>query len=326
MPRIASKPAASEGVTSAESERFLADVERLWAEGGRLGLAVSGGPDSLALLLLAHAAMPGDFAVATVNHGLRAEAEAECAMVAGVCAERNIPCAALRVKAGEGNLQAEARKARYEAMAQWAAREGVAALATAHHADDQAETLLMRLNRASGLAGLSGVRARGLVPGSRLPLLRPLLRWRRAELAAIVAGAGLDPVQDPSNANDAYDRARIRKALAGAEWIDPAALAESAAHLAEADEALDWLVAREWDERVSIADGGAIRFEPGVPRAAALRIVARIVEGFGSPARGGAIARLVDGLTSGSGGNVAGVAASVEDEGWLFRSEAPRRS
>jgi tRNA(Ile)-lysidine synthase len=184
----------------------------------------------------------------------------------------------------------------------------------------------MRLNRASGLAGLSGVRARGLVPGSRLPLLRPLLRWRRAELAAIVAGAGLDPVQDPSNANDAYDRARIRKALAGAEWIDPAALAESAAHLAEADEALDWLVAREWDERVSIADGGAIRFEPGVPRAAALRIVARIVEGFGSPARGGAIARLVDGLTSGSGGNVAGVAASVEDEGWLFRSEAPRRS
>jgi tRNA(Ile)-lysidine synthase len=313
-------------VSPEQAERFTAGLARLWPEQGRLGLAVSGGPDSLALLLLAQAAIPGRFAVATVDHGLRPEAAAECAMVERVCAERGIPCATLSIRMGAGNLQTAAREARYAALAEWAGREDLSAIATAHHADDQAETLLMRLNRASGLSGLAGVRARGVVPGSKLPLLRPLLRWRRQELAAIVAQAGLDPAQDPSNADDAYDRVRVRKALAEAAWIDPAAFAESAAHLADADEALDWLVAREWDERVSVAAGGAIRFEPGVPRAVALRVVARIVEGFGSQARGGAIARLVDGLESGSGGNLAGVAAKLEHGGWVFRPEAARRS
>jgi tRNA(Ile)-lysidine synthase len=325
MPGIASKPAASDGVTPGQAERFAADLGRLWPEGGRLGLAVSGGPDSLALLLLAQAAIPDRFAVATVNHGLRPEAAAECAMVEEVCAARGIPCTTLTVTTAAGNLQAAAREARYAALAEWAGREGLAAIATAHHADDQAETLIMRLNRGSGLAGLAGIRARGAVPGSELPLLRPLLGWRRAELAEIVVQAGLDPAQDPSNADAAYDRVRIREQLATAPWLDATALAQSAGHLADADEALDWLVAREWAERVSVADGGAIRFEPGVPRAVALRVVARIVEGFGSPARGGAIARLVDALTSGSGGNVAGVAAKAEDGGWLFRPEAPRR-
>jgi len=210
MTGIASKPAASDGVTPSQAERFASDLARLRPEDGRLGLAVSGGPDSLALLLLAHAAIPGRFAVATVNHGLRPEAADECAMVERVCTDRGIACAVLQVELAAGNLQAEAREARYAALAQWAGREGLAALATAHHADDQAETLVMRLNRASGLAGLAGVRARGIVPGAALPLLRPLLAWRRAELAAIVANAGLEPARDASNADEAYDRVRIR--------------------------------------------------------------------------------------------------------------------
>jgi len=326
MTRTASKPAASETVTPEQAERFSAALARLWPGGGRLGLAVSGGPDSLALLLLAHTAMPGRFAVATVNHGLRPEAAEECAMVAQVCADRGVDCATLEVKTGAGNLQAAARHARYEALAKWAEREELSALATAHHADDQAETLLMRLNRASGLSGLAGVRARGIVPGSRLPLVRPLLAWRRGELTAIVSAAGLEPAQDPSNADDAYDRVRIRKALAGADWLDVRALAASAEYLADADECVQSMVEREWDERVSIGGGGAIRFEAGLPRAVTLRVVARIVEGFGSSARGGAIARLVDGLERGAGGNVAGVGASVEDGVWVFRPEAPRRT
>jgi tRNA(Ile)-lysidine synthase len=312
-------------VIPAERERFLAEVERLWPEGGRLGLAVSGGPDSLALLLLAHAAMPGRFAVATVNHGLRAEAAGECAMVARVCEARGIACAVLPVEVGAGNVQAAARQARYAALAEWAVREGLAALATAHHADDQAETLLMRLNRASGLAGLAGVRARGSVPGTDLPLLRPLLGWRRAALADIVARAGLSPARDPSNADEAYDRVRLRRALADADWLDVEAIAASARHLAQADEAIEFMVEREWDERVSVAAGGAIHYAPEAPRAIALRVVARIVAGFGGNPRGGAIAQLVERLERGTGGNVAGVAASVEDVGWTFRPEAPRR-
>jgi tRNA(Ile)-lysidine synthase len=324
MTRIASKPAASEAVGSAEAARFAAGLERLWPEGGRLGLAVSGGPDSLALLLLAEAAIPGRFAVATVDHGLRPEAAAECAMVDRVCAERGISCSVLAVQVSEGNVQAAAREARYAALSAWAQSEGADALATAHHADDQAETLIMRLNRASGLAGLAGVRPRGFVAGSRLPLLRPLLGWRRAELAALVARADLDPALDPSNLDGAYDRVRIRKALAASDWLDVEAVASSAAHLADAEEALAWMVERDWAESVTVAAGGLL-YEPDAPKAVALRVVSRIIAGFGGSARGAGVARLIEALQAGRSGNVAGVAATVEDGAWLFRPESPRR-
>jgi tRNA(Ile)-lysidine synthase len=325
MTRTASKPAANEAVSSAEAARFAAELGRLWPEGGRLGLAVSGGPDSLAMLLLAQAAIPGRFEVATVNHGLRPEAASECAMVERVCAERGVPCAVLMVETGEGNLQAAAREARYGALFEWARQHGLAAVATAHHADDQAETLIMRLNRASGLAGLAGVRGRGAVSVSNLPLLRPLLPWRRADLAAIVARSGLESADDPSNADEAYDRVRVRKALAATNWLDVEAVAASAAHLADAEDAIAWLVEREWSDNVSVARGG-LRYEVNAPRAVALRVVSRIVAGFGGSPRGGAVARLVDELQSGARGNIGGVDASVEDGGWVFRPENPRRA
>ncbi len=203
------------------------------------------------MLLLAHAAMPGEFEAATVDHGLRAEAAEEAAFVARTCAARGIAHAVLRVEVAPGNVQDEARRARYAALAAWAGERGLAALATAHHADDQAETVLMRLNRGSGLGGLSGVRARGTVPGGTLPVLRPLLGWRRAELAALVAGAGIEAVSDPSNADPRFDRVRMRTALAEADWLDAAAIAQSAAHLADAKEALDWAMEREWDANVA---------------------------------------------------------------------------
>src|SRR3990170_7979606 len=93
--------------------RFKEALGRLWPEGGKLGLAVSGGPDSMAMLLLAEAAIPGQFEVATIDHGLRREAADECAMVAGVCAEREIPCEVLQVTVGDGNVQSMARHPRY---------------------------------------------------------------------------------------------------------------------------------------------------------------------------------------------------------------------
>jgi tRNA(Ile)-lysidine synthase len=310
-------------VTPTEAARFAAELERLWPDGGRLGLAVSGGPDSLALLLLAQAAIPGLFAVATVNHGLRREAADECAMVERVCAEREIPCEVLVIRTGEGNLQAAAREARYVALGAWARREGLTALATAHHADDQAETLVMRLNRASGLGGLAGVRPRGLVPGAGLPLVRPLLSWRRVGLAEIVRRAGLEPAQDPSNADETYDRVRIRKALATADWLDVEAAAASAAHLADAEDAIEWMVERDWAENVAVA-GGGLRYETDAPKAVMLRVVSRIIAGFGGSPRGAAVARLIADLQAGAQGNIAGVAAVVEDGGWVFRPEPPR--
>ena len=311
-------------VPAALTARFAADLAALWTGNGPLGLAVSGGPDSLALLLLAHAARPGRVAAATVDHGLRSANAEEAAMVAALCARLGIAHATLPVALGEGNVQAEARAARYAALAQWLEREGCTALATAHHADDQAETLLLRLNRGSGVAGLAGVRARGLVPGTRLPLVRPLLGWRRSELAEVVAAAGLIAADDASNRDDRFDRARLRKAMVAADWLDVPALAASAAHLADADAALDWAAAREWQEGVTRAPMGLV-YRPQAPRAVALRVLARIVAELDDTVpRGSALARLFDSLVARQPASIGNLVARPLPEGWSF-SKAPAR-
>lgn len=277
------------------------------------------------MLLLAHAALPGEVEAATVDHGLRPESADEAAMVARLCGELGVPHATLRVAVAGGNLQDEARKARYAALEGWARRRGLAAVATAHHADDQAETLLMRLNRASGVAGLAGVRTRTHVPGCDLVLLRPLLGWRRAELQAVLDAAGVVAAQDPSNADERFDRVRMRRALAETDWLDIAALAQSAAHLADADEALQWAADREWRAQVEERAGGYL-YRPQAPRAIRLRILARAVALLGGTPRGGALAQLDDALTRGSAANCGGVAGCGTAEGWLLEPEPPRRS
>ena len=297
----------------------------MWPGGGRLGLAVSGGPDSLALLLLAQSTLSNRIEAATVDHGLRRENADEAAMVAGVCARQDIPHATLAVSVASGNVQSEARSARYAALADWMEERGLDALATAHHADDQAETVLLRLNRASGVAGLAGVRPRGMVPGRPgLLLLRPLLGFRRAELAQLVASAGIEAAQDPSNADDRFDRARLRKVLAEADWLNVGAIAESASHLADADTALDWASARAWQELVE-RDGLGLAFRARVPRAIALRVLARIVrEMDGEEPRGGAIARLHDSLAAGQLASIGDLVARPSRDVWTFH-RSPRR-
>lgn len=304
--------------------RFAADLAPLWTGEGALGLAVSGGPDSLALLLLAHAALPGQVAAATVDHGLRPANAAEAAMVAALCQRLGVPHATLPVTLAEGNVQAEARAARYAALAEWMGANDLTALATAHHADDQAETLLLRLNRGSGVAGLAGVRARGQVLGTRLPLVRPLLGWRRAELAGIVTAVGLTAADDPSNHDDRFDRARLRKALAGADWLDIPSLAASAAHIADADAALDWATVREWQDCVTRAPLELV-YRPQAPRAIALRVLSRIVtELDGETPRGSAVARLFESLVARQPASIGNLVARPLPEGWSF-SRAPKR-
>ena len=288
-------------------------------------MAVSGGPDSLALLLLAHGALPGRIAAATVDHGLRAQSGAEAVLAGNVCRTLDVPHTVLKVEVSAGNVQAQARSARYSALAGWAEREELAALATGHHADDQAETLLLRLTRGSGVAGLAGVRVRGLVPGSAVPLLRPVLEFRRAELAAVVAAAGIAAAQDPSNQDDKFDRARLRKALAAADWLDVPALAASASHLADADAALDWAAQREWRECVTPAPLG-LTYRPSAPRAVALRVIAQIVRELdGDDARGSAIARVFDRLLARQPASIGALVARAGPSGWTF-TKAPRRA
>ena len=308
--------------------RFKAALDRLNPGGENIGLAVSGGPDSMAMLLLTHAAISGRFAVATVDHGLRPESADECTLVAQVCAARGIPCEILRVDVGAGNVQAEARQARYAALEDWAVRNGLAAIATAHHADDQAETLLMRLNRGSGLAGLAGVRRASPAATGRLTVVRPLLDFRREELAEIVENAGVPFASDPSNSDPRYDRVRIRRALADADWLDVEAVGKAALNLAEANEALEYEVARFWDEHAR-TEGSAIRLRLHPMRAMRLRLIARALAELGGGARGGEIAALDDLLAKARRANLGGVLVELKleaDGPFLhFSPEPPRR-
>lgn len=332
MTRAADLPAIDGALTpdAGACARFADGLAAIWPVGAghpdaRLGLAVSGGPDSTALLLLAHATLPGRVEAVTVDHGLRAESAAEAQDVAALCATLGVPHAILPVQVPPGNVQAEARAARYAVMADWIEARGLHALATAHHADDQAETLLMRLNRASGVAGLAGARASGQVPDTPLPLLRPLLSWRRAELAAIVDAAGIVAAQDPSNTSDRYDRVRMRKALAGADWLDVSAIAQSASHLAEADAALDWMADLEWRSCVKPEPMG-LRYRPQAPRVVVLRVVARLVAHLdGTVPRGSAVARLVDGLRNGAPASIGTLVVRPNAGGWSF-AKAPARA
>ena len=326
-----------------QQARFAAGLAALWPEEDRtgpLGLAVSGGPDSLALMLLAHAALPGRIAVASIDHGLRPEAAGEVALVERLAGERGIPFTAITLTPQPGNLQAQARAGRYAALAEWARASGLGAVATAHHADDQAETLLMRLNRGSGLAGLAGVRAASRIEESEVVLLRPLLGWRKAELEAVVAAAGIIAVQDPSNANPDFDRVAIRAHLAGADWLDPAQLAASAAHIAEGWQALQWYAECEWDEMVvrdETAPGGlGFAYLANGPRVVAIETIIRIITELGGHATRAEAARAWDRLWQGENASLGGVLAvpgveKVEKIGvpmrvWRFRPEPPRGS
>jgi tRNA(Ile)-lysidine synthase len=312
-------------------ERFRRDLDALVQPGETVGLAVSGGPDSLALLLLAAEARPLQVEAATVDHGLRAESRGEAEMVAKICERLGVPHRILTAawdEKPETAIQERARLMRYRLLGEWTRERGLSALVTAHHLDDQVETFLMRLARGAGVKGLAGMRRLSGKQGNFLALARPLLGWRHSELEAVCAAAGVEPVQDPSNEDEQFERVRVRKALAGAEWLNPAAVAESAFHLAEADGALHWATDLEWRRAVSQA-GEEIVYKPtDAPREIRRRIIRRAIlalatEGGGAELRGREIDQIIVSLRSGRRATLRGVLC-VGGAEWRF-SRAPAR-
>ncbi len=314
-------------------ERFRTSLDAIAATDEGIGVAVSGGPDSLALLLLAAAARPGQVEAATVDHGLRPEGAAEAAMVAALCAKLGVPHHVLTVEWAEKpetGLQERARLKRYMLLGKWAQDRGLKTLVTAHHLDDQAETALMRLIRGSGVRGLAAMRRLSRAPSGRVQLARPLLGWRRSELEKLCADAGLAPAQDPSNTDQQFERVRIRAALAEADWIDPVAVATSARNLAEADAALGWATALVWRRAVK-RDGEQLLFQvKGVPRELRRRVVSRAIsrlasEGAGAGLRGREVDRLLAELAAGRKATLRGVLCIGGAGLWRF-AKAPARS
>jgi tRNA(Ile)-lysidine synthase len=359
-------------------ERFRRDwvgaLGRAVTAADLIAIAVSGGPDSMALLALAARAWPGQVIAATVDHGLRADAAAEAAMVAAFCANFTLPpfspaTAGVRLGDSENeaqhppipafapgprpapgkgvehltltpatplattNLQAAARAARYALLTAWATDQHATILATAHHADDQAETFLMRAARGSGLAGLAGIRPRRML-GDTLTLLRPLLDWRATELRALAEAWRLPFVDDPSNASARYDRTRFRALLRDTPWLDTAHLARSAGYLAEADADLRTLEAWLLDTRLQPAAPGDAKIDvAGLPREVRRRLARTVIgrvrraQKISAPAWSDAanIESLLDALDAGKGATQGGVMASAEGEIWHFRAAPPRR-
>lgn len=308
--------------------RFAADLDVLVQPGEPIGVAVSGGPDSVALLLLAAAARPGLVEAATVDHRLRAGSAHEAAMVGDLCSKLGIPHAILSADwhgLPTANLQAEAREMRYKLLGAWARDRSLRAVATAHHADDQAETLVMRLVRGSGIGGLSGVRpSRPLDEGPRL--VRPLLGWTRAELAQVVDDAGIHPVDDPSNRDPRHDRTRIRQWLAETDWVDPARLATSAAALRDADDALDWAFAPLCEERIQHDGGGLIIDAAGLPKEMKRRLLLAAFGKLGAAdPRGPDLVRALAALEQGQTVTLAGLKLTG-GERWRLTVAPPRRA
>ena len=319
-------------IGAATARRFAADLDALLAPGERVGIAVSGGPDSLALLIMAAGARPGLVRAATVDHALRAGSRAEAEAVAAMCATMGVAHDLLTVTWSAppmSAVQERARAKRYALLGDWATGAGLAGIATGHHADDQAETLLMRLGRGAGVRGLAAMRASAPVPGrGSVRLLRPLLGWRRAELGAIVAEAGHGAADDPSNHDPHHERVRLRAAIAASAWIDAAALARSAAHLAEADAAIDYAVEQAW-RGVEQAEG-RWSFAPGelpveLRRRLVMRVIARIGhEGDVDELRGREVDRMIEALEKGDTATLRGVRASGGAT-WVFSRSPARR-
>jgi len=300
-------------------------------------LAVSGGPDSTALMGLA-ARLPGCYVVATVDHGLRAASAEEAGAVARLAAALGLEHRLLGWRGphpGAG-LQEAAREARYRLLADLARDLGLPAIVTAHTRDDQAETVLMRVARGTGITGLAAMRPVGPRPDG-LVHVRPFLDVPKAALVAVCRAEGWPFVEDPSNEDPRFARTRLRRLMPAlaAEGITATRLATLATRAARADEAL---------ERVAEAVyAGARRPDGGLPAAAlagappeiALRLLTRAcraVAAPGTPERLGrlesALADLLDAARAGRAlrRTVAGTILRLDRSGLVtFAGEGERR-
>jgi tRNA(Ile)-lysidine synthase len=280
----------------------------------RLAVAVSGGADSLALALLARdwtAASGGMLTALTVDHRLRAGSAAEAAQVAAWLGARAIAHCILRCeeRPASGGVQAAARAARYRLLEGWCAGNGVLHLLVAHNREDQAETLLLRLARGSGLDGLAGMAA--VAERTQCRLLRPLLTVPRARLEATLRAARQDWIEDPSNLDPAYARVRLRQ---GRRLLEEAGLgmerlAATAARLARARTALEAGVAALLARAALIHPAGFVRLDPAMLKAApeelglrALGAVLAMAGGALYPPRLERLERLYRQLPDGLGG------------------------
>jgi tRNA(Ile)-lysidine synthase len=256
-------------VSAAEAKRLFAPLARVCA----LVLAVSGGPDSTALLMLmarwrsAFKRGPKLIAV-TVDHGLRRASAGEARAVKRLARRLGVPHRTVRWegKKPASGLQEAARTARYQLLAAAAKSARAGAIVTAHTLDDQAETVLLRMSRGSGLGGLSAMARSSPLPANgtqEIMLVRPLLEIPKARLVATLARAKIEFADDASNRDPRFTRARLRELMPALarEGLDARRLSRLAGRLRRAeaaiemavDDAMKALSRTPWSDRTPVA-------------------------------------------------------------------------
>jgi tRNA(Ile)-lysidine synthase len=309
---------ADQPVRDEEANALFSGLEDLRG----LVLAVSGGSDSNALLVLAarwasglrkRRKHPPNLAAVTVDHGFRPESKREALAVKRLARRLGVPHRTLswRGRKPKTGLQEAARDARYRLLAQAAARTGYEYVLTAHTLDDQAETVLFRLARGSGLTGLAGMARAAPIPaggGAAIFLVRPLLRISKARLVATLRAAGVTHSEDPTNSDPRFTRTRLRALLPelAREGLDARGLSRLAARMRRAEATIEFAVAAAraalapgpWRERGPIAFATA-RFAD-LPAEVALRLLGRAVTHAGNegPVELGKLELLYDALRS----------------------------
>ncbi len=283
MPAQKAKP-----VSAREAKTLFAGLDRFPA----LVLAVSGGPDSTALMLLAARWRKGlkrkpKLIAVTIDHRLRAESKGEAAAVKRQAKALGLEHHTLpwRGRKPSTGLQQAARLARYRLLAQAAREVGAGAVLTAHTLDDQAETVLIRLSRGSGLTGLAAMQRMTVVPGQQaVRLVRPLLDLPKARLLATLKAAKITFADDSSNRDPRFTRVRLRGLMPqlAQEGLDARRLALLARRLKRADRAIDAAVARaEAELSRTNRERGGIAFDAAgyaaLPAEIALRLVGQAV-------------------------------------------------
>jgi tRNA(Ile)-lysidine synthase len=278
-----------------------------------LGLAVSGGGDSVALLLLAVDAGQQVRAV-TVDHGLRPEAAAEAAWVGRLCAGLGVPHDTLQWQGwtGAGNLQDQARRARLSLIADWAMAAGLGAVALGHTQDDQAETVLMRLARRAGVDGLSAMSDRRRAQG--VTWLRPLLSVSRDDLRAFLRARGQEWIEDPSNDALRFDRVKARRALTALAplGLTAAVLAGVADQMRTARSALDHQTEAAARQIVQVEGGDVVMDRTGfqgLPAEIRRRLLVGALGWIGSAdygPRAASVQALLTAVAAGRDGTLAG--------------------
>ncbi len=265
----------SQGLSAAQLDALFAPLARARS----LLIAVSGGPDSTALLLMTveWARRRGRISIeaATVDHGLRPESAEEAKTVAAFCARLGVAHRILQWKGAKpvSRLQERAREARYRLLVDHAKAIGADALLTAHHADDQAETVLFRLLRGSGVAGLRGMELTTTRDG--MTIARPLIGLRKRDLVAFAKARGAPFVDDPSNADPRFARTRLRALLTqlGEAGLDAEALDRLARRAGETEQALARMTA-EVEARLGPDEAIDARTLYAAPTAIVQRILA----------------------------------------------------